>query len=210
MIWVKCQAAGPALTIARACSADSKMCASIPSSRAASTLLGRSSKKSVASGPATQRVKAMAIDRRIGLRDAKLARPDLDLEFVEPLELAANVGQQIVRHVGEDGDAHSVRLDLARQGKRIGIDAQPHERLHLGDALHLRGPSSTPAASRESLPVLPEVGAAAVIVMASGGIDLEEGRLADADQRRELLQLGIRRREAQHPAVIEDDSIPAA
>src|SRR5271165_1784105 len=84
-------------------------------------IVGAVVKEEGLAGLVTQRLKAMAIDGWIGLGSAKLARPDLDLEFVEPFELAANIGQQVVRHVGEDGDAHSVRLDLARKSERLGI-----------------------------------------------------------------------------------------
>src|SRR5271157_5756925 len=55
---------------------------------------------------AAERIEAMAIDGRIGLGSAELARPDLDLEFVEPVELAPNIGKQVMRHVGEDGGPH--------------------------------------------------------------------------------------------------------
>src|ERR1019366_6447368 len=85
-----------------------------------------------------------------------------------------------------------------------------HERFHLGDALHLRGPELNPGGLGKSLPVLPEVGAASIVVMAGGGGDFEEGRFGDANQCRKFLQLGSRRRKAQHSAIVEDESIPAA
>src|SRR5208283_921513 len=69
---------------------------------------------------AAQCVEAMAVDGWIRFYYAKFARPDLDLEFVEPFEFAANVGQQVVRHVGQDGGPHPMCFDFARQRKRMG------------------------------------------------------------------------------------------
>ena len=71
----------------------------------------------------------VAINGRIGLGDAELKTPDQHVEAVNPVELAFDVGQHAVAHVGEDGGEQAVLLERELPGHHGGVLGGPQARI---------------------------------------------------------------------------------
>jgi hypothetical protein len=67
-----------------------------------------------------------SIDGRVGLGHEVLKAPDQHVEAVNPEELALDVGQHVVAHVGEDGGEQAALLELLLPGQHGGVLRGPH------------------------------------------------------------------------------------
>lgn len=157
---------------------------------------------------AGERVKADAIDFGAGFDHAVVTGPDLHIEVVDPVERCAHLFEQVAGNIGENRGTNAVLANFAYQLQSRRIGTNPHAIFKFDNLGNVLGSEYDSCRTGEVLPVLVAIGAAAVVFIARVGINLEEWRLGNADQRCEFLQLCWSRRVAEHAPVVEDDGIP--
>ncbi len=85
--------------------------------------------KSASSGRVPSCSRVRLIDGRVGLGHVVLKAPDENVEAGEPVEFALDAVENGVAHVGEDGGADAVLLELQLPGEHGGVLRGPHARV---------------------------------------------------------------------------------
>jgi len=145
------------------------------------------------------------VDGGVGLGHLVLEAPDQRIEVVNPEELALNVGEDVIAHVGEDGGEQTVLFELLLPGEHGGILRGPHAGVYVVEFVDCGGREIQAGIASEFLPESESGELAFVVGVAIGpveGLKSVGGQAGGAEQVR--MGLGVLLTRQDH-SVVKDN-----